>query len=72
MQSPRRPDEEDFRLSTLQECGLLDTPFEQRFDRLTLLAQKIFKTEIVLISLIDHERQWFKSRQGLDVAETGR
>lgn len=72
MQSPRRPDEEDFRLSTLQECGLLDTPFEQRFDRLTLLAQKIFQTEIVLISLIDSDRQWFKSRQGLDVAETGR
>jgi len=72
MQSPRRPDDEDFRLTTLQECGLLDTPKEQRFDRLTLLAKQIFKTEIVLISLIDDRRQWFKSNQGLEATQTCR
>lgn len=72
MQLPRLPDDEEYRITTLQECGLLDTPQEQRFDRLTLLTKQIFKTEIVLISLIDTNRQWFKSRQGLDVMETGR
>src|SRR5450830_324616 len=72
MQSPRRPDEEEYRLATLQECGLLDTPSEERFDRFTVLAKQIFKTQIVLISLVDDQRQWFKSRQGLEVPETGR
>ena len=72
MQLPRLPDDEEYRITTLQECGLLDTPQEQRFDRLTLLTKQIFKTEIVLISLIDTNRQWFKSRQGLDAMETGR
>ncbi len=72
MQLPRLPDDEDYRVTTLQECGLLDTPQEQRFDRLTLLAKQIFKTQIVLISLIDSNRQWFKSRQGLSVTETDR
>ncbi|MFZ6691671.1 PAS domain S-box protein [Undibacterium sp. SXout20W] len=72
MQSPRRPDDENFRLITLQECGLLDTPPEERFDRITLLAKQIFKTKIVLMSLIDENRQWFKSNQGLPATETCR
>ena len=72
MQPPRIPDNEAQRLDALRASGLLDTPAETRFDRLTDLAQQIFNTPIVLISLIDSERQWFKSRQGLDACETGR
>jgi len=58
------------RLSALQKTGLLDTPTEARFDRLTRLASNALGTEIALISLIDQDRQWFKSKQGLDVSET--
>jgi two-component sensor histidine kinase len=58
------------RLSALQKTGLLDTPSEARFDRLTRLASNALGTEIALISLIDEDRQWFKSKQGLDVSET--
>lgn len=58
------------RLSALQKTGLLDTPAEARFDRLTRLASNALGTEIALISLIDQDRQWFKSKQGLNVSET--
>ena len=58
------------RLSALQKTGLLDTPAEARFDRLTRLASNALGTEIALISLIDQDRQWFKSKKGLDVSET--
>lgn len=58
------------RLSALKNTGLLDTPTEARFDRLTRLASNALGTEIALISLVDKDRQWFKSRNGLDVSET--
>ncbi|MBT9568993.1 MAG: PAS domain S-box protein [Thiobacillus sp.] len=51
---------------------MLDTPSEERFDRLTRLAQHLLGTPIALVSLVDADRQWFKSRQGLDATETGR
>ncbi|MCH8538510.1 MAG: PAS domain-containing protein [Alkalimonas sp.] len=50
----------------------MDTASEPRFDRLTALVQQCLQTEIVLISLVDKSRQWFKSRQGLEACETGR
>lgn len=72
MQAPAFPDDEALRLQTLQACAILDTPAEERFDRLTRLARHLFQAEIALISLIDADRQWFKSRQGLDASETPR
>jgi PAS domain S-box-containing protein len=72
MQSPKFPENEIERIQALLDSGLLDSPPEERFDRLTRLAQNIFKTPYALVSLVDTERQWFKSRQGLDACETGR
>jgi PAS domain S-box-containing protein len=59
-------------LAALQALHLLDTAAEPRFDRLTRIAQHHFGVAITLVSLVDVERQWFKSRQGLDVCETHR
>lgn len=66
------PEHEEGRLSALQEYQLLDTKPEYSFDRLTKLAARLFDVPIVLISLVDRERQFFKSHIGLDVCETGR
>lgn len=60
------------RVDSLCRLQLLDTPPEERFDRLTRIAKSYFNVPIALISLVDAKRQWFKSRQGLDAAETPR
>ncbi|KDE39016.1 diguanylate cyclase/phosphodiesterase (GGDEF & EAL domains) with PAS/PAC sensor(s) [Nitrincola lacisaponensis] len=72
MQAPRQPDNEAARHAALQKLRLLDTEAEERFDRLTRLAKHLFSVPIALVSLVDENRQWFKSRQGLDACETGR
>lgn len=72
MIKPATPSNESQRLQTLRDLRLLDTPPEERFDRVTRLAKQVFGTPIALVSLIDADRQWFKSRQGLDAAETPR
>jgi len=59
-------------MQSLRNLNILDTPAEERFDRLTRLAKKSLGTEIALISLIDADRQWFKSATGLTASETGR
>ena len=64
--------DEQARLAALRRYRILDTEPEQRFDDLTLLASQICDTPISLITLIDSDRQWFKSRVGLDVEETSR
>lgn len=64
--------DEPARLAALHRYRILDTAPEQRFDDLTLLASQICDTPISLITLIDSDRQWFKSRVGLDVHETSR
>jgi anti-sigma regulatory factor (Ser/Thr protein kinase) len=64
--------DEQARLAALRRYRILDTEPEQRFDDLTLLASQICDTPISLITLIDSDRQWFKSRIGLDVDETSR
>lgn len=67
------PDEsESARLRALQAYGLLDSAPEPGFDALTRLAARLLGTPIALISLVDAERLWFKSRVGLDVSETSR
>lgn len=65
-------DEERVRLETLHQYQILDTPPEQDFDDLTLLAAHICGAPIALISLIDADRLWFKSKIGLTVTEIPR
>ena len=72
MKIPELPADEQSRLAALREANILDTPPEDRFDRLTRMARKIFDVPIVLISIVDENRQWFKSKIGLDVCETAR
>ena len=60
------------RLAALRALDLLDTPAEAEFDRVTRLAAQFFQVPIVLVSLIDHDRQWFKSCFGMAAAETPR
>lgn len=72
MKTPNLPGNELTRLACLQSLKILDTEFEERFDRITRLAKKLFNTEIALVSLVDENRQWFKSCLGLPVRETPR
>lgn len=64
--------DEASRLKALQQLELLDTAPEEQFDHMTRFVKTYFNVPICLISLIDKDRQWFKSSQGLDVCETGR
>lgn len=66
------PHNEIERLMSLRVLNILDTPPEERFDRITRLAAKYFEVPIAYVSLIDKERQWFKSKQGFDICETPR
>lgn len=63
---------EQFRIESLESFQILDTMPEQEFDDLTLLASQICEVPIALISLVDKNRQWFKSRVGLAATETHR
>ena len=72
MIEPQIPKGEKERLETLRTLQLLDTEPEERFDRLTRLAKRMFGVPISLVTLVDGDRQWFKSRQGLEATETPR
>lgn len=72
MQPPEKPLDEIKRLRVLRTLNILDTPPEERFDRLTRMAQQLLGTPIALVTLVDEARQWFKSRQGLDIEQTAR
>lgn len=72
MIAPPKPEDEAKRLAALRALKILDTPAEERYDRITRIAQKLFDVPIALVSLVDADRQWFKSRVGLDASETPR
>jgi diguanylate cyclase (GGDEF)-like protein len=63
---------ESDRIQELHDLNVLDTPPEERFDRLTRLARRLFDVPIALVSLVDSDRQWFKSHDGIDTTETPR
>lgn len=66
------PVNEDLRLQALYRLGVLDTPREQNFDDIAQLAMSICNVPIAVVSLVDRDRQWFKSCVGLDATETPR
>ena len=72
MQKARIPADEQSRLKALYEYEILDTEAEKVFDDLTQLASDICDTPISLISLVDPQRQWFKSKYGIEATETER
>jgi diguanylate cyclase (GGDEF)-like protein len=72
MKAPPLPVDESARLAALHGLGLLDTPGEERFDRITRLARRLFGVPMATISLVDEERQWFMSHPGLEIGQTPR
>ncbi len=70
---PARTDSADFeRVVALRALSLLDTPSEERFDRITRIAQHLLDVPIAMVSLVDADRQWAKSRMGSIPQETAR
>ncbi|MHC4776372.1 MAG: PP2C family protein-serine/threonine phosphatase, partial [Planctomycetota bacterium] len=72
MIEPPFPADEAERLSDLRALNILDSPPEDRFDRLVRLAAAVFGVPIAYVALIDADRQWFKAKCGLTTDETGR
>jgi GAF domain-containing protein len=72
MQSAPMQDNEKERLEKIKELGILDTEPEERFDMITRDALKEFKVPISTVTIIDENREWYKSCQGLDVKEMPR
>jgi diguanylate cyclase (GGDEF)-like protein len=71
-QIERGPEYEDQRLAALYQYDVLDTAPEESFDRITRLVRLTLGVETSVVSLVDKDRQWFKSRQGTDTVETPR
>ena len=66
-------DDERARMQAVQDCGILDSPAEEAFDRITALAARLFAVPFAAVSIIDTDRIWFKSSYGLPaIAETPR
>jgi len=72
MQPAPRPHDEEERIAALRSFEVLDTDPEVAFDDLTRIAALVCGAPIALVSLVDSDRQWFKSRHGLDATETPR
>jgi GAF domain-containing protein len=72
MNKPGIPQDDAERVQVLRDMLVLDTPPDERFDAITAYAQSRFNVEIALVSLVDTNRQWFKSSCGLTASETPR
>jgi diguanylate cyclase (GGDEF)-like protein len=72
MKAPDYPENEDVRINTLRSLNILDTKPEERFDRLTRLAKRLFGVSIAMVNLVDIDRLCVKSVQGLEVTESPR
>ncbi len=72
MQSAPLPTNEDERLKKIMDLGLLDSAPEERFDTITREAMTAFNVPISTITIMDKDREWYKSRQGLDSTEAPR
>jgi len=72
MRKPDIPKDEKQRLKNLRSLNILDTEPEERFDRLTRMAKRMFDVPIALVSLVDENRQWFKSCIGFNLSQTSR
>lgn len=66
------PVNERARLAGVRSLGILDTPPEERFDRITRLATRLLSTPVALLCFVDQDRLWFKSRQNWDFTEAAR
>src|SRR5882762_6702328 len=66
------PENETQRMAAVRRYDILDTPPDGAFDRITTIAARRFDVPISIISIVDHDRIWFKSHHGLDVKEIGR
>src|SRR5687767_15451961 len=60
------------RMEAVRRYDVLDTPPDGAFDRITALAARLFDVPISIISIVDHDRIWFKSHHGIDATEIGR
>ena len=68
-----RPANEAARLAAVRRFEVLDTPADGAFDRITAMAARLLSVPIAIVSIVDHDRIWFKSRHGLpEVTEIGR
>jgi GAF domain-containing protein len=67
-----RPENEEQRLAAVRRYDILDTPPDGAFDRITSLAARLFDVPISIISIVDHDRIWFKSHYGIVADEIGR
>ncbi len=67
-----RPEEDDARVKATRDLRVLDTPPEERFDRIVRLAAAVFETPIAYVALVDSGRQWFKAKVGLAADQTPR
>ncbi|MEZ4395189.1 MAG: ATP-binding protein [Polyangiales bacterium] len=69
---PALPPDEAERVARLRQLAQLDAPPDARVDQLLRVIRGVFDIPIALVSLVDHDRQWFRGRSGLDIAETSR
>src|ERR1700682_1295234 len=66
------PPDESYRMLAVKRYEILDTPEDGAFDRITAIAARRFRVPISIISIVDHDRIWFKSHHGLNVQQIGR
>src|SRR3978361_2031246 len=66
------PNDESERMNAVRRYDVLDTPPDGAFDRVTAIAARIFNVPIAIISIVDHDRIWFKSHHGLPVEQIDR